>query len=167
MAAMMKMEDEDEDGEEAKEPPPEEPEEEEEEEESEEESESESESESDNESANEAEVSPPQIFYSNFWNKVVSNPIMILLAGRPGREEEGQPGTTGETAREPVSFAQEGQLLPAGQRRPDQGRNQQNARDVLHATVRFGLCYCWFRIILHLIHLIMDNIWTQLNRLIH
>lgn len=56
MAAMMKMEDEDEDGEEAKEPPPEEPEEEEEEEESEEESESESESESDNESVNEAEV---------------------------------------------------------------------------------------------------------------
>lgn len=58
MAAMMKLEDEDEDGEEPKEPPPEEPEEEEEEEEeeSEEETESESESGSECESVNEAEV---------------------------------------------------------------------------------------------------------------
>lgn len=56
MAAMMKMEEDDEDTEEAKEPPPEEPEEDEEEEETEEESESESESESDSESTNEADV---------------------------------------------------------------------------------------------------------------
>ncbi|XP_055634638.1 titin isoform X2 [Toxorhynchites rutilus septentrionalis] len=55
MAAMMKMEDEEDDAEGQKEPPPPEPEEEEEEEETEEESESESESDSESESANEAE----------------------------------------------------------------------------------------------------------------